>query len=306
MFQETISFPASDGTILNAILWQPKSQPKAILQVTHGMTEHMGRYQDFAAALTSQGILVAGFDLRGHGGNPGDASCASMGKGGWEASIRDMQYFRLELDRQFPGLPHYMLGFSLGSFLLRDFLGQYPSGISGAIIAGSGQQPSPVLSIMMAIVKTQVKKSGFDQTTDLVKQLSFGVYNSKFKPSRTEADWLCSDSRQLDAYLADPLCRKHISSGLFYDLLDSMRRTGSPNSYVSWDKALPVLLLSGSADPVGDMGKGIGVIALSMKKAGMERVCSCLFPGARHDLFHEIENGTSQKLTDAILSWMNL
>lgn len=305
MVKECFSF-YSGSAELNAVVWKPEGEISAILQITHGMTEHIARYQDFAEALVSNGILVAGFDLRGHGRNPGNPECACFGEQGWEASLQDMYLFSQHLQQLFPGVPHYMLGFSLGSFLLREYLGIHPEGIAGAIIAGSGQQPGWLLGIMMAIVKGQLKKCSWNGTTDLVKKLSFGVYNDKFKPNRTEADWLCSDNAQLDEYLADPLCRKTISAGLFYQLLGSMKRTGKAASYKSWNKEMPVLLLSGDKDPVGDMGKGLKLLDSTMRMAGMKDVKGYLLPGARHDLFHEISSGASEAAVNLILEWMTL
>lgn len=306
MNKEVFTFRGEDSTKLNAIVWRPEGTIRAILQITHGMTEHMDRYNAFAQAMTAQGILVAGFDLRGHGQNPGSLECASMGKNGWEASLKDMHLFFLHLQAQFPGLPHYMLGFSLGSFLLREYLGIYPEAPAGAIIAGTGQQSGLLLSIMMGIVKGEIKKAGFDMTTDLVNRLSFGVYNDKFKPTSTKADWLCSDKIQRKAYLSDKLCRKNISSGLFYQLLGSMKRTGKAVSYSNWNKNMPVLLLSGDADPVGDMGKGIKLLNSTMRTGGMQNVKGILLPGARHDIFHEVSSGAAESSVNLILEWMAL
>ena len=216
MQTETFEFEGWNGITLPVTIWLPEQEPKCVLQITHGMTEHIGRYTTLAQELTGQGIVVAGFDLRGHGRNPGDPNIASFGEGGWEASIEDMHLFFEVLAERFPVLPHFMLGFSLGSFLLREYLNQYPEDVAGAIIMGTGYQPGWLLSMMMEVVKSQIKKAGFDGTTDLVRQLSFGNYNQKFKPNRTIADWLCADNAELDAYLADPLCRKDISAGLFW------------------------------------------------------------------------------------------
>ena len=293
MKTETFDFAGYNGTNLPAYLWLPEAEVKAVLQTTHGMTEHMGRYEAFAQYLCSMGITVAGFDLRGHGKNPGDAEVASFGEGGWAASIEDMRLFYELLERRFPGVPHYILGFSLGSFLLREYLTKYPDEgeIAGAIIMGTGYQPGWLLSIMMGVVNGQIKKAGFDKTSDLVRKLSFGTYNQKFKPNRTVADWLCADETELDKYLADPLVRKDISAGLFWELLGSMKRTGSTYEYDGWDTGLPVLLISGQDDPVGDGGKGVQEISRRMQKSGMENVTMKLFPGARHDLLHEEKNG---------------
>ena len=289
MKTETFEFRGHNAANLPAYLWMPDGEVKAVLQITHGMTEHMGRYEAFAEYLQPMGIAVAGFDLRGHGRNSGDPDVASFGEGGWAASIEDMRLFYELLKGRFAGASHYMLGFSLGSFLLREYLTKYPGKgeLAGAIIMGTGHQPGWLLSIMMGIVKGQIKKAGFDKTTDLVRLLSFGTYNQKFEPNRTAADWLCADERELDKYLADSLVRKDISAGLFWELLGSMKRTGHTCAY----GGLPILLISGQDDPVGDAGKGVQTIYNRMKKSGIENVTIKLFPGARHDLLHEEKSG---------------
>ena len=304
--KQYFEFMGHGAVALPALIWKPEQEIKAVLQITHGMTEHMGRYDALAAELCSRGIAVVGFDLRGHGKNPGDPEIASFGEGGWMASIEDMRLFFTELRSRFPGVPHYMLGFSLGSFLLREYLTKYPceGELAGAIIAGTGHQPGWVLSVMMTIVKGEFKKAGFDGTTDLIRQLSFSTYNQKFKPNRTEADWLCSDVKALDDYLADPLVRKNISGGLFWELLGSMKRSGSAFEYDGWDTSLPILLISGQDDPVGNGGKGVVYLYKRMKKAGMENVTHKLLPNARHDIFHEEANGTAEAVRHCIAEWL--
>mgnify|MGYP003306588247 FL=1 len=302
MKAEIFEFAGFGGTNLPACLWLPDGEVKAVLQITHGMTEHMGRYEAFAEYLCPMGIAVAGFDLRGHGANPGDPEVASFGEGGWAASIEDMQLFYEHLQRRFPGMPHFMLGFSLGSFLLREYLTKYPDEgtLSGAIIMGTGHQPGWLLSVMRWIVKGQIKKAGFDGTTDLVRQLSFGTYNQKFKPNRTSADWLCADEAELDKYLEDPLVRKDISAGLFWELLGSMKRSGRTCAY----GGLPILLISGQDDPVGNGGKGVQEIHRRLV-SGHENVTLKLFPGARHDLLHE-EKGCAEAARKLIAEWIKL
>lgn len=307
MKTETLEFAGHNGLKLPAYIWIPDGKITALLQITHGMTEHMGRYEAIAQHFCSVGIAVAGFDLRGHGRNPGDELVASFGEDGWAASIEDMRLFYEMLKQRFPEVPHYMLGFSLGSFLLREYLTKYPEEgeLAGAIIMGTGHQPGWLLSVMMGIVNGQIKKAGFNKTTDLVRKLSFGTYNQKFKPNRTTADWLCADAGELDRYLADPLVRRDISAGLFRDLLGSMKRTGSAYEYDGWDTGLPVLLISGQDDPVGDGGRGVQALYRRMKKAGMENVTLKLFPGARHDLFHEEKNG-AESARKLIADWIKV
>lgn len=284
MQTEVFEFSGFGSMKLPAVIWTPDGEVKRVVQIAHGMTEHIGRYEAFAQQLAARGIALAGYDLRGHGRNHGSRDVASFGENGWEASLEDMRLFFEAISVRFPGVPHDMLGFSLGSFLLREYLSRWSDGVDKAVIMGTGHQPAPVLSVMMAIVKGQIRKGGFDNTTDLVRQLSFGTYNQRFKPNRTASDWLCADAAQLDAYLADPLCRKDISSGLFWQLLGAMKRTGKQQACARWNRSMPVLLISGQEDPVGDCGKGLAAVKKQLDAAGMKDVTLRLIPGARHIL----------------------
>ena len=304
MRAEFFHFCGFGGTELPAVLWMPDEAPSMVLQVTHGMTEHIGRYEGFAQALTAQSVAVVGFDLRGHGKNPGNPDVASFGEGGWEASLQDMRLLFEWVGQRFPGVPCRMLGFSLGSFLLREYLGRWPEDVDGAIIMGTGNQPGWLLSVMIAIVRGQIKKGGFDNTTDLVRKLSFESYNQRFKPNRTHADWLCADEQQLDRYIADPLCRRDISSGLFGQLLEAMKRTGTPNACAAWRKDMPVLLISGQEDPVGDGGEGVLAVKRQLDAAGLQRVSLHLLPGARHIVLCEEQSGAARQAMDIISRWL--
>ena len=304
MKAKEIKFTGANGVSLPGIIWYPLCSPTMVVQITHGMTEHIGRYEQLAEYLTSYGIAVAGFDLRGHGHNPGDNQCASFGEGGWNYALHDMHLFYLELNSKFPNIPHFMLGFSLGSFLLRDYLNRYCDKVDGAIIMGTGHQPRAVLNMLMPVVKREIKANGFDSSTHKVNKLSFETYNQKFAPNMTSVDWLCSDTTQRIKYRGDPLCRKTISAGLFWQLLDSMKRTGKLSSYRKWNKQMPVLLLSGQDDPVGDFGKGVQRVRQSMSRAGMKHIQLYLVPGVRHDLIHEEKSGGSDEAFDILTNWL--
>lgn len=304
MKAKEIKFTGANGVTLPGIIWYPMCSPTMVVQITHGMTEHIGRYEQLADHLTSYGIAVAGFDLRGHGHNPGDNQCASFGEGGWNYALHDMHLFYLELKSRFPNIPHFMLGFSLGSFLLRDYLNRYYDKVDGAIIMGTGHQSGAVLNMLMPVVKREIKATGFNSSTQKVNKLSFETYNQKFAPNMTSVDWLCSDTTQRIKYRGDPLCRKTISAGLFWQLLDSMKRTGKLSSYRKWDKQMPVLLLSGQDDPVGDFGKGVQRVRQSMSRAGMKHIQMYLIPGARHDLLHEEKSGGSDEALDILTNWL--
>lgn len=299
-----IEFGEKQG-LASGTIWLPEEPPCMVLQIAHGMTEHIGRYEKLAQSLTQHGIAVAGFDLRGHGHNAKDPECASFGEGGWEASIQDMHLFYRELENHFPNVPHFMMGFSLGSFLLRDYLSCYDDHIAGAVIMGTGQQPGIVLSVLIQIVKREITAHGFDSSTPLIDKMSFENYNQKFAPNTTPYDWLCADEEQRAAYCEDSLCRRHISAGLFYQLMDAMRRTGKKSTYVKWNKTVPILLLSGQKDPVGDFGKGIQQVKNSMDHAGIKDIEVHLIPDARHDVLHEEKNGGAEAAIDIIQKWMN-
>ena len=297
---EEFVFESGDGYKLPAYIWKPEGETKSVLQITHGMTEHMGRYESLAKRLSEKGIALAGFDLRGHGKNPGDSKCASFGQGGWDKSLGDMHCFYELLNRRFGDVPHTMLGFSLGSFLLRDYLNIYGDKLYGAIIMGSGEQPALILRLLKKLIFGQCKKYGFDNSSEIVKMLSFEAYNGKFKNTKTGSDWLCSDEKELGEYIGDPLCKEEISAGLFFQMLDSMERCSSIKAYENWNKDLPVLLLSGSCDPVGDMGKGVLKLKKNMEKAGLSAVAFKIINGARHDLIHEIQSGAADEAVSAI------
>lgn len=167
MKKELFTFTGTAGNSLPAVIWLPEKTPKLLFQITHGMTEHMGRYEKLAEKLTEQGIVTAGFDLPGHGRNPGHPDCASFGEAGWTQTLADMQAFSEQLTSRFAGVPLVLMGFSLGSFLVRDYLSSgYPLP-SAAVIMGTGTQPSLLLSGIKKLVEREIKKEGFNNTTPL-------------------------------------------------------------------------------------------------------------------------------------------
>ncbi|MBR5871774.1 MAG: alpha/beta fold hydrolase [Clostridia bacterium] len=298
------TFSGSDGRSMPYTLWTPDAPPRAVLSVLHGMTEHRGRYTVLAEASAAAGIACAAFDLRGHGEHDGDPLCASLGEDGWQRSLADADCFAKHLRTLYPQIPHFCLGFSLGSFLLREILSVTQTPFAGAIIVGTGHQPPAVLSVICKIVSSQVRKFGRDVSTPLVQKLSFDTYNARFKPNRTSSDWLCADETMLDAYLADPLCRRHISAGLFYELLSAMKRTGSKKFVSLRDPSTPILLLSGTCDPVGDFGRGVRYVEASLRSAGCTDLSCTLYPDARHDLLHEEASGAAAHARTAIVEWI--
>ena len=202
-------------------------------------------------------------------------------------------------------VPIVMMGFSLGSFILRDFLSRKHEHISQAVIAGTGTQPAFVLTLLKKLVKGETEKAGFDETTPLVKKLSFETYNRKIKPCKTTADRLCSDEKEVYLYLDDPLCSESISSGLFLQLLEEMEKTSGGETYKNRDKSMPVLLLSGSCDPVGNFRKGVEQIKKNMLHAGIGNIELKLIENSRHDIFHEYNSGGAKISIDALKNFLS-
>ena len=283
-----------------AAMWEANNI-NAILILAHGTTEHIERYDKFASSMASRGVAVTGIDLRGHGHNPGDPDVVEYQPGDWQRTVEDVQQLLEFWDRKFPSMPKFLMGFSLGSFVVQDLLKTYPRNkLAGVILMGTGHQPGWLLRIMRRIVAGQIKKVGFDKPSALVRKLSFGVYNDKFKPNRTDVDWLSANEAAVDAYLADPLVRRQTSAGMFWELLGSMQRHSSGAEYANWDKDLPVLLISGSEDPVGNAGKGVATVCRQMKKAGMKDVNMHLIPGARHAILMD----SPKEVQNIIVDWV--
>lgn len=299
-------FLGKDGKKLHLIIWEPDIKPVAVLQIIHGMTEYTARYKELAEMLTDEGIIVCGFDLRGHGESY--SSCknpkvASLGEDGWNKSLEDIKIFKMYMRDRFENIPYYMMGFSLGSFLLREFMNKNNDKLDGAIIIGTGNQNEGTIKLIRALVKLDMSHYGVDGHTALVDKLSFKTYNDKFKPNFTEFDWLCSDRTELDLYIKDNLCKRHISSGLFYELLGSMLKTSRSDACSSWNKDTPILVMSGLNDPVGNFGKGVDAFIKQLDTYGL-KFADYRYEKSRHDLLHEKESGDAYAAMRKIKSFI--
>ncbi len=297
------SFPGRNLS-LPGHFWCPVNKPKAVVLALHGMGEHAGRYDTLAEYLVLQGIALAAFDVRGHGQHTGDPQCAAMDPEDWMLTMDDIRLVLAELERLLPGVPQFLLGLSMGSFLVRDYMATSAKKPAGIILIGTNEQPAFVLSIIKKVVQTQINRYGFEKHSPLVQSLAFDAYNRKIHAARTSLDWLCADEAEVDRYLKDPLRRSDIACGLFYELLDSMARTGRRSTYELWPKNIPVLLLAGQQDPVCDHGKGIQRLCRSMERAGLTNVISRLYPGARHVLLREEASGTAETVRVHIAQWI--
>lgn len=279
-------FPSATGLCdIRYRMWIPE-EPRAALQLTHGMAEHIDRYDDFARYLAENGVLVYGQDHASHGKSWTEGMPRGyFGKeNGWDALVQDMRTLRDIVSKEYAGLPYILMGHSMGSFLARTYAGRDGQDFDGFIFSGTAGK-NPVLGIAKALAKREIKKTGGHQPSKTLHQLSFGTYNKAFKPNRTENDWLTRDAAQVDLYAADPLCGFPFTASGMLDLFTGLTEVSS----TEWAKRVPmrpVFLFSGDRDPVGGNGKGVKQVYGWLKNSGHE-VELKLYAEGRHEMLNE-------------------
>ena len=261
------------GRTLHAFCCEPEGEVRAVLQLSHGMVEFIDRYKPLAEYLAGQGIVVVGHDHLGHGGSI--RTKADYGyfaePDGNRAVLDDLHAMTLRTKERYPGVPYFLLGHSMGSFYARQYLCEYGQELSGAIILGTGHQPKALVQFARSTCRALAAVHGWQYRSKLVANLSFMGYNKGLE-GRTTHDWLNRDAAEVDKYLA-------------------------------WmPKDLPLLFLAGTADPVGDRGKGVLRAIQSLKAAGVQNIRCKLYPGARHELL--VETNRQEVFAD-IAAWLN-
>ena len=276
------------GHGLHVCIWE-QAAPWCMVQLVHGMSEHIQRYAAFARYLNQQGVLVAGCDNASHGKsrNPEDPWGYFGEKDGWAHLVEDVDRVRQLLQQEHPGVPLVLMGHSMGSFLTRTYLIRYPGTVDAAIIMGTGHQSPAIVAGGRAIAKAAGKRHGFQAHSPRVEALAFGAYNKAFAPNRTEIDWLSASDNNVDAYIADPLCGQKASIGLFYEMLGGIRFISTPKNIASMNRNTPILFISGDKDPVGEMGKGVKRAYEAFRRAGVRDVELKLYKGLRHEILNE-------------------
>ena len=305
MKKSELFFLSKDNqTNIHMVIWEPDNKVYGVIQVVHGVTEHIMRYEEFANYLNKGGIAVVGIDLIGHGlsTNNGANKMYFGPSGSWQYVVGDLDTCFLHAKELYPNVPHIMLGFSLGSFLTRTYMIDYPGKVDGAILVGTGQMSNFLLNIAHKMAIKESLKYGEKAITEKIKKLTFGTYNKHFRPNRTMYDWLCASTTAVDNYINDPLRGEAMSCGLFRELLDGMKYTANFTNVKKVDVNKPILILSGKDDPVGDFGKGVNKVYNSYKKAGILDVSVKMYDNLRHDILHE-DNRFA--IYDDIYGWLH-
>ena len=299
------TFLSSDGkTRLHGISWVPEdTAPVAVLQLVHGVAEHIDRYDDFARFLNGHGVIVVGHDHLGHGKSlPEGGTPVYFGDGcTWDTPVNDIYVLHTRLKEQYPQLPLLLMGHSMGSFLSRTYLVRYPGTVRAAVLMGTGWQKRAVLDGGLALADLLARRDPA-ATNDMVNELAFGAYNKTFKPNRTAYDWLSLDQENVDAYIADPMCGHDATVGLFREMLRGIRFNQRRENLRRMDGSIPVLLISGEDDPVGGMGEGVRRTYQAFRDAGVADCTLKLYPKLRHELLNE--RAQRETVYQDIWNWM--
>ena len=282
--------------------WIPEGEIKAVVQIVHGIAEFIERYDDFANFLNKQGIAVVAEDHMGHGQSVNGEGVRGYFSGGWFAAVEDTMVLLRGTRAAYPDIPYILFGHSMGSCMARTILCKYPdSGISAAVICGTGWQPPALLPPVIALIDQVCKKSGEDKPSALLQKLVFGSYNSRVEHPRTQFDWLTRDAKQVDAYIANPMCGFTASAGLLRELMKGIAYIEKPENLAAMNKELPVFFIAGGDDPVGNYGKGVRKAAEAFQKAGMTNVTTRIYPLCRHEILNEINK---EEIYEDVAQWI--
>jgi len=294
MNKKEFYYPSVDGkTQIHAIRWEPDGEPKAILQIIHGMVEFIDRYDDFAKFLTEHDFLVVGEDHLGHGESvQSEEYYGYFGKDGNAWVIADIHQLRLMMSEEYPDLPYLMLGHSMGSFLVRQYItekdARYAEGLSGVIVMGTGWQPAA----SMAAGKALAKMLGTDKVGKKAKAIdviAFGSYLKKIEHPRTGKDWLTKDEKIVDWYRKEPKCMFHFTPNAYYHMFSGMQKAHDIERMKKLPEGLPILFASGAEDPVGNWGEGVRKAYMVYTENTPCKVDIKLYHDDRHEILNETD-----------------
>ena len=280
-----------------------RTKVKGVLQVVHGMAEHGERYQAMAYYMAYHGYAVFIHDQAGHGRSvESDELLGYFGdKNGWRGLIQDVHTLMEKAKEKYPGRPVFLLGHSMGSFVARAFAAQYGDELTGAVFCGtSGENPGAAAGVAVAGIVEKFRGTLFRSA--FIDHIAFGSYNQRYENPRTPFDWLSRDESEVDAYIADPLCGYLFTAAGYRDMFTLLQNVSGKAWYRSVPNALPILLISGSMDPVGGYGKGVRQVCRDLRKTGHEDVTIRVYDGARHELFNETN---AKDVLRELLDWLD-
>lgn len=308
--EEFLEFIAKDNKKIAYKKWLPEGQPKAVLQISHGMAEHILRYSEFAKFMTSKGIAVYGNDHRGHGKTVmdeanGDFKKAKLGyfgpKNGWKLVLDDVKQLSDIICRDFPNVPLFIIGHSMGSFLLRAYIMSTDKLPKGVIISGTGDNKGALISAAKFLSSVISIFKGKEKQSEFLTGMTFKGFNDYFKPTKTDFDWLSRDDERNLNYKNDPLCGFSCATRFFFDLSCLIQFINNKNNIAKLPVDLPMRFMSGSKDPVGQFGKGVQNVFELYKNTGVKDINIQLYDNGRHEMLNETNR---QEVYADIYNWI--
>lgn len=275
---------------LNVIIWETEKEPIGVLQIVHGMAEYIDRYDNFAKYMTEHGFNVIGHDHLGHGHSVSDERDYGFfaEENGDKIIIEDMHSVTQYAREKWEELPNFILGHSMGSFCLRQYLTKYSNDVFGAIIMGTGWIPSTAALLGKTIATNTCKSKGSHTVNPLLIKLTLEPYNKPFAPARTNCDWLSRDEKQVDLYVNDKLCGFDFTAGAYKDFFTILEKIAKNRQLIGMRKSLPILITSGSVDPVGGK-KACEKLNAQYKRCGIDDVTLKLWENDRHEILNELD-----------------
>lgn len=297
-------YPSKDGeTQIHAIEWMPDTEIKAVLQICHGMVEYIDRYHDFAEFLSKNGYYVVGHDHLGHG-----KSVTGLEKLGYfhETNgnayvIADIHKLRVQTEKKYPNVPYFIMGHSMGSFLVRQYMGLYGGGLSGTIIMGTGEQPDILLHAGKAVCRIIAACKGWEYRSKLVDGMAAGGYERHFRGETDGSNWLSRNPENVKKYKADSLCGYMFTVNAYYHMFYGMEQMNRQEREGKIAKNLSIFLVAGKEDPVGNFGKSVENVYKKYQKCGIKDVEMKLFEEDRHEILNESDR---EQVYQDILAWL--
>ncbi len=305
---ETTFLSADSKTQIHAWCWEPDASSRirtqGIVQLVHGMTEYIDRYDAFARYLNKRGFVVVGHDNLGHGASVTDESqwgVYEVGMGSEQLIVDVNSLRKLTQEKYGASLPYFIFGHSMGSFIVRNYIARYGEGLAGATISGTGQMSDYVVEFGQRLAKYLAKRRGPAYKSNFINNMGVGGYNKKFEPARTAYDWLSKDEAIVDAYAADPRCTFMFSVSGYSELMGLVKGAVARESFQAAPKTLPILVIAGADDPVGDFSKAPRLVYAMYKDVGVRDATLTLYEGDRHEILNETDR--EQVYTD-IARWI--
>lgn len=306
MIREDFTYDSRDNaTKIHAVVWKPDSvaSPLAIVQLVHGMSEHVNRYTEFAEFLTSNNIVVYAEDHLGHG-----ETCVGGKKGYFckqdpaTVVVRDVHRLKKIAEEQYPNVPYIILGSGMGSFILRNYLFRYGKGIDGAIIMATGVKSPLAVGTLKVLASAGCMFRGGTKEAGLIAKICLGSYSKRINNARTMFDWLTHDAKIVDKYMNDSMCGFTFPENGYKTLGELLARLNRKSNIEKMPVTLKILITSGEEDPVGDYGQAPQKLYKQYIDEGMQHVSIKLYPDDRHELLNELNR---DKVYKDLLDWIS-